>query len=52
MTKPISLTTAQMVDLFKAGRTMEDIAAFSGVSVLKVEQALRRWLEVYTLYKG
>ena len=39
--------TVTLVQLFKAGLTMQEIAERHTIPVLKIEQAIRRWMVVY-----
>lgn len=46
------MTTIQLVSHFKAGLTMRQVATRAGLPVVKVEEAVRRWLEIYGTVKG
>lgn len=39
--------TADIVAHFKAGLSMSECARHAGIPLLKVEQAIRRWMVVY-----
>lgn len=39
--------TADLVAYFKAGLTMREIATRSGLPMVKIEEAIRRWLLLY-----
>ena len=47
MTQVRTDVTGEIVALFKAGLTMQEVAQRYGVPVLTIEQAIRRWMLVY-----
>lgn len=45
--KPSLMTTAEIVAYFKAGLSMHELAVKDGVTIQRIEKAIRRWLVVY-----
>jgi hypothetical protein len=42
-----ALTMTQLVAQFKAGLTIQELADRTGQPVMKIEAAIRRWLQCY-----
>lgn len=52
MTSPLrTWFTSDIAVHFKAGLSIQELAERTGMPVLKVEEALRRWLRVHPLGK-